>query len=197
MSTEQGNNVPDYEQNGPYGGMGREIGSFAFHMLSALEARGEDMPYASDETPRWGESDRKTFEYLHEFDTGIAFMKPADEVGAPELGDLFRNFRRFSSALPFSEGERHWLFAAYRSFSPLGIELEEGIVTTETTIVSAGLRQPLHGRDLVRRWAAWRREADEFAAQGSLTEANVALRFIGEQLVPKARWPAGYVGLIG
>ena len=44
----------------------------------------------------------------------------------------------------------------------------------------AGVRRVVSGRDLMRRWIAWRREAGEYEGQGSHDQARDALRTMQE-----------------
>jgi hypothetical protein len=39
----------------------------------------------------------------------------------------------------------------------------------------AGVQRTVEGRDLMRRWMSWLKEADEFQDQGSLGQARDAL----------------------
>jgi hypothetical protein len=195
MSAEQrGHAASRLFENGPYGGVACDVGETAFFLFMNLEAAGHKMPFAPDETPRWDSADYEAFEHLDSYDSGIALMQLGSEIPTDDLQTLFRNFRHLGAALPFSEGERHWLFEANRSLRPLGIDLVEGIIAADTHVISGGLRQVLRGRELVRRWAAWRRQADEFGEPNgrNLIEATHTLRLIGEQLVPRPLWPSGY-----
>lgn len=186
----------EYVENGPYGGDGREVGRFALYLSQVLRSTTAETAIGPDGSPGWDKHDRKAFDYYDDFQSGIAFIETAVDfdpvpdgvpagVSGDDLGDLYRKFHRFHAALPFSEGERYWLLAADRRFSKQDTDLVAGLLASHTTIVSAGIRQPLHGRDLVRRWAAWRRETDEFAGQGSLDEAHTVLRSIAAQLLPE------------
>lgn len=184
----------------PYGADGDSVGSFAWQLREILGLPTGEMPFASDEQPRWDRVDERAFLCLVDMNAGLPFLDPSESVEGRDVADLFRHFRRFHAALPFAEGERHWLLGAYKTIPreslPKGMTPREafqlrgisdvvaGLAVTETVIISAGLRTRVIGRDLIRRWAAWRREADEFAGQGSLLEARNMLQLIGHELAP-------------
>lgn len=65
------------------------------------------------------------------------------------------------------------------------------------TIVEAGLRRVVKGRDLMRRWWAWRRDLDEFADQGGLDQARAALVNLAGELIPPEGLPYIYYELQG
>ncbi len=92
------------------------------------------------------------------------------------LGDL-------NVALPYDEAERHWLYAAYdEAYGPNSVSIIEQREPVE--VVTRGLRRVIDGRDLMRRWWAWRRETDEFRGQGTLHVAREALRELIETVAP-------------
>jgi hypothetical protein len=93
----------------------------------------------------------------------------------------FREVRNtFHGALPFSEPERYWLTTTYTRLrlseeSDDDSPLVSRIRKQEGEIMASGLRQVVKGRDLMRRWWAWRRETAEFEGQGNLVIASAAL----------------------
>jgi hypothetical protein len=115
---------------------------------------------------------------------------PAD---APESvrGELNGYLDAWYMALPFSEAERGVVLDAYRLEEALihRDSLASDIRKTKVEVVAAGVRSVVKGRDLMRRWWSWRRELDEFAGQGSLTQARVALTGLVERLIPPEELP--------
>jgi len=171
-----------------YGAAGEEVASAAVHLLDNLLAPKTPLPFRRSEKPCWASDDLKGFEDLLEIDSGVAHLEPAPDpiVDGNQLAQLFRNFRELNASLPFREGERHWLIGAWRANRELkpSPRVEAIIEARETTVISAGLRQPLDGQDLVRRWAAWRREEHEFDGQDSRRRAQVLLGSIMHELLP-------------
>jgi hypothetical protein len=176
--------------HGPYGEDGDVGGEYALELLDNLLAPKTVMPFAPDETPRWDKSDQDGFEWLFALQDNMDYLDPAADLDAPATGHVAAPWHCCTVALPFSESERYWLIDAqrrhWRSYPQRDPEvpLSESIVGVETTVMSGGLRRALHGRDLVRRWASWRREADEFAGQGGLTTALFLLDHLAYELVP-------------
>jgi hypothetical protein len=175
-------------QEGPYGRDGDEGGEHALQLLENLLAPKTPMPFAPDETPRWDETDRRGFDYLYALHGDMDCIDPSWEMNGPGTGELTEPWHHLTAALPFSEGERYWMIDAQhkhrRRHRDPGVPLPKSLITVETTVMSGGLRQAVRGRDLVRRWAAWRREADEFAGQGGLTTALFLLDHLAYELVP-------------
>lgn len=97
------------------------------------------------------------------------------------------------AALPFNEAERGIVCSAYRADSgEAGAyrEIPSQIRQQEFEIVSAGLGSVVRGRDLMRRWWAWRREADDFDGQDSLSRAKTALiQLVGLFVSPECMPP--------
>src|ERR1700735_4459789 len=162
-------------QEGPYGRIGDEAGTYALLLLDNLLASKTPMPFAPDETPCWDEADRCGFDNLDVLHGGMDSVDTSWDIDGPGTGELIRPWHHFTATLPFSEAERYWVIGASREHwrKHRNLNLPESIVTVETTFMSAGLRQTLYGRELVRRWASWRRETDEFAGQGGLTTALI------------------------
>ena len=192
---------PSITRPGRYGEAGVEAGLFAFHLRDHLPSSDPEMPPALggrqpdellDEHPGWTHEDHVVFGYFMDFEDDIALLRPADEVFDSEQIDLFDNLRHFHAALPFNEGERHWLIAAERVAQeiPVPAGTFEHMSPMEGEIISAGVKQPVVGFDLVRRWVAWRREADDFEGQGSLDEARSALDLVGRELLPEMDQPS-------
>jgi hypothetical protein len=177
----------------PYGPAGEELQFDAMRLLDNLLAPKAEMAFGPGETPQWTKDDDSAFWCFYAFDASVAFLDdpPAEEgradyVDGADVGNLFRNFRELNASLPFSEGERHWLLGL-RTEHIRGRDYEAffgRLVAAETTVISAGVQQELVGRDLARRWPAWRREEQEFTGQGSLQNAQRLLSRIAHHVVP-------------
>lgn len=178
--------VPEYERYGPFGYHGNDVGTFAISMLEELLESKQVTRPRNSAAVAWDKGDRRAFNSFQELDTGIKFIEPAREVDGSDLGDLHRTFGRLHAALPFTEPERAWLWGAN------GRDAPEGLVGEAAEIMAGGVLRVVQGRDLVRRWWAWRRETDEFAGQGSLDEARQTLGMLAETLVTEPNWPREY-----
>jgi hypothetical protein len=99
---------------------------------------------------------------------------------------LHRDFHHLLAATPFSEGERRWIYETPNQRRGQGLE---ELVGKATEIMEAGVYGTVSGRDLARRWWAWRRESQEFAGQNSLGEARGSLGNIALKLVNEPNWP--------
>jgi hypothetical protein len=170
-----------HREYGPYGSTGDEVGSVAICFLDShfadrarLSANPEDDPLS------WSKADSSTFDHLCTLETGIKFIEPDPDVDGSDIEDLHFQFARLHAALPFSEPEREWLLAHTGREDG---ELPTTLVGKTAEVMSEGVLQVLQGRDLVRRWWAWRRAAFEFKDQGSLEEACLTLGGIAETLV--------------
>jgi hypothetical protein len=154
-------------------------------MLVALQQQPVTSEYPSP-VPELDEYDISSFEDFGELTTGIRFIDSHPDSEGHELGNLHRDFRRLFAATPFTEGERRWLYEepSHRTQRGLG-----ELVGQTAEILDAGVLQVVQGRDVVRRWWAWRRERDEFAGQGSLDEAREALGAMSLKLVSEKLWP--------
>jgi hypothetical protein len=142
----------------------------------------------------WHEDDWDTFGELRHMDTGVPLFQQAPDpfLDGGDAVELHRRLTRFHAALPFSESERLWLCSI--DF-PYSTDFAGRVAAIDAEVFNAGIRQRVPGAELIRRWAAWRREADEYAGQGSLREARCLLGQIGEQLLPEGaltRHPSYY-----
>jgi hypothetical protein len=182
---ENGASISEWERYGPFGAGGNEVGNYAISLLAGLRK-----PTLADtflQSPQWDEGDVDTFEDLADLDTGIRFIGPAPDLDGGDIGDLHRDFKRLFAAVPFTEGERRWMYEPPTD-QRRARGLDELVGRTDE-IMEAGVLRVVQGRDLARRWWAWRRERDEFAGQGSLHEARDALGAIALKLVSDAHWP--------
>jgi hypothetical protein len=183
----------------PYGLAGQQLGELAFKLAPYLASPTKEMPFAPGDTPRWTDDDRQTFwGELMDFEFSVPMLER--EVEREAKGDFdrrFPNIVRFHAALPFSEDERRWYVAEHGIVWELDVDkrmdalekarVEEGTdeeIAIEAQIIALGTQQGVDRRDFVRRWAAWRREVDEFAGQGQIDDARTALDLLGHELLP-------------
>jgi hypothetical protein len=174
------------EQFGPYGYHGNHIGHFALHMLAELS---EPKSAELDDIAIWDESDKRAYDHFVEMDTGVRLLEPSDDVAGEDLGDLYRIFERLRLALPLSESERRWLQSEPRLSAE---DLPQAIAGETAEVMEAGQLRVIQGRELSRRWWAWRRECQEFAWSGALTETREALIVLANRLVTSRHWPHEY-----
>jgi len=137
---------------------------------------------------RWLNADVSSLWWFAEFEGWAPRVRASERF---DWGDQsFLNLRldqlmgQFHAALPFDEPERRWLVSTYVGLEPeFGAkELVTEIRGQSAEIMAAGLRRVVEGRDLMRRWWAWRRDVDEFegsgaalSAAGTLMDMNVLL----------------------
>jgi hypothetical protein len=177
----------EWDHYGPFGLHGDSSGREALSLLDELRLRGRDPD------PRHPvDGDSMVYESLHEFDTGLMFIEPHHDMDGGEIGNLHRLFEDFHVALPFTEGERQWLYR--RGREGRGGYLHTFAGQTDK-IMEGGVMREVNGGDLLRRWRAWRREDDEFAGQGSLELAMQMLSDIAHRLIIEENWPEEYAHL--
>lgn len=172
-----------WERYGEFGAGGHDVGSYAISLFVELQGERD----ARSGSAQWDEDDVDAFEDLAELDIGRRFIEPEPGLDGSKIGELHRSFQQLFAAVPFTEAERRWMYEP-RTDRRHERGLEELIGST-AEIRDAGLLRVVSGRDLARRWWAWRRECDEFAGQGSLDEARNALGIIGLKLVKDDHWP--------
>jgi hypothetical protein len=165
----------------PFGDVGTEIMYYAGQLIESFSAEPENLG-ESDAMPR--ADGQALADWL-----GLEHLLPMVEVDMPvELQGKARRqaydaLSTLHMALPFSEAERGWLVRLYRhSHVPTDETLPGMIETREAEIMSAGVKRVANGRELMRRWTAWRREADEFSGQGSFDQAREALQRVQEMM---------------
>lgn len=192
----------EYERFGLYGSGGNNVGVSAVYVMAALlEPAPAQAINGTDGFVVWSENDRLAFGNLVELETGIKFIEPAPDplVDGGDVARLHRALARFHASLPLSEAERHWLcdpLIGDRQFKrSWDIHHPETLLGVAEEVTSAGIRQVIQGHEVVRRLAAWRRETDEFAHQGTLDEAREALGTIATTLVIDANWPREHADL--
>lgn len=156
----------------------RSIACSATELQGCLTA---DVSGAEGETQGWCEADQDALTYWSQLESDIELLpvptEAMDELGTQQLEDFLDLCHTFHTALPFSEAERVWFLKVYRHREELRSpeDIPRVMGYREERIVSAGLRQVVNGRELSRRWLAWRRQTDEYAEQGTLDMATAAL----------------------
>jgi hypothetical protein len=158
----------------PYGDNGVEAASYAADLYADL-ARTSETPESADDLG---------LEELSELELLRTRLRPEHfaAIGEPQdqLDDIWTVFH---TALPFSEGERVWVVEKVRGVDRVDETLDY-VVVQEGEIVASGLRTRVSGRELMRRWIAWRHETDEYAGQGTLDVAREALAGLVVHLNP-------------
>lgn len=187
-----------YGQYGPFGDWGDHVGRCSIIALAGLSESIPDTANVDKGLVVLGSRDFDIFEALADLESGIRFIQPHPTVNHAGVQALHRMFRHFHTALPLSEAERYWLFdPVVQSERPSTVDVyqPETLVGVAEEVTSAGVKQVIHGREIVRRLAAWRRQMDEYAGQGTLDEAREALGTIATTLVIDANWPREHLDL--
>ncbi len=172
--------------------MPKETYSLTVGAFDALLDIWEGAPVPDSGERRWFVSDHDALRASMAFEDRIRSKGLPPEVPTDVRADLSSYIDRWHAALPFNEAEREIVCSAYRADSgEVGAyrEIPSQIRRQEFEIVNAGLRSVVRGRDLMRRWWAWRREADEFAGQDSLSQAKAALLQLVGQFLPADHIP--------
>jgi hypothetical protein len=182
MSSPQGGEPARNPAWSPYGERAPEIADHVYGLALVLRAPHGDVPTTASGEPTWTEDDHNAFGVYGNFCAYLGDLEPA--VGIYELSETID---RLHAALPFSEGERRWLLDVQREISD--VELPEGLIGLEAIVTSSGLRTVVQGRELVRRWAAFRRSTDEFARLGTVEEAQAHAREIARRIQPNLPLP--------
>jgi hypothetical protein len=182
----------------PYGMTGGETGEHVLGLLENLLTPKTPMPFEPGETPRWDDTDIEAFEYVALLDGDMRCLDPTYEEGSVNTGLTHEAWQQLTPSLPFGEGERNWLIQTL--YRPMGQtdkptvreRYPNAFLPIEATVISGGVHQVVQSRDLVRRWASWRRETDEFAGQGNITRAIFLLDHLAYELVPKMFTTPGF-----
>jgi hypothetical protein len=182
----------------PYGYIGGETGEHALRLLENLLAPKTPMPFEPGETPQWDDTDIEAFDNVMELDADMRCIDPGFDIEEGSTGITRKAWQTLTPSLPFSEGERNWLIKALRQPSghidqpTVRARFPHAFLPAEATVISGGTRQAVDGLELVRRWAGWRRETDEFADQGNITRAIFLLDHLAYELVPKMFTTPGF-----
>jgi hypothetical protein len=134
---------------------------------------------------------------LSEFDGQVPNIRAGGEVSLEEMEAFTARLDAFRLALPLSEAERHWMHRVEGAIDPHSYHFEAQIGHVDDEVIALGLRTRIDGRDMLRRWRAWRRETDEYAGQGTLDLAREALRGVVQLLLPDEILPRSYRQLRG
>ncbi|MHB8242653.1 MAG: hypothetical protein ACYDHN_11750 [Solirubrobacteraceae bacterium] len=162
-----------YERFGP---IGEEIGDYARELIENFSAEPDELGPESHEMPK---SDYRALEDWLEIEEAVPLIDVTLDVEGSERRMVHNALFEFNTALPFSEAERGWLNRMYRHLARQSAkEMPQAIECYEDQVMASGVRQVVSGRDLMRRWVAWRRQTDEYEGQGSLDQAVEALRSI-------------------
>ena len=149
-----------------------------------------EVPQWIEAARRWVPSDKWCFHNWSNLEIKVPAARAELKADVEDLDDAVL---RLHGAMPFDEVERSWLLGTYdEAYGPNSIAI---IRRREDTIVSGGLRRVVQGRDLMRRWWSWRREADEFSGQGSLDQARDTLADLVETYAADQALPERYLAL--
>jgi hypothetical protein len=167
--------------------MGQEVGMHAGYLLEYLSA---ELLVVEDPEQPWLEDDLQAFEDWTELENWAEHLTgPVErgQRGSAQNAEFHDLWHKFHTALPYNEAERAWVREAFRDpMVTTPEDMPRQIGYREERILMSGLRQVVSGRDLMRRWIAWRRETDEFKDQGTLDVARGALQGLVELLTPDA-----------
>lgn len=125
---------------------------------------------------RWLRSDTRSLNTWYNVEEA-ALDVPVAAPGRRLRDYIAAGLDHYHTALPFTEGERLWLRGIYRQHRE-GNEIGTHVAAIKRQrgeIRSAGLRDVVHGGELLYRWWQWRRDADDFEGHGATTAARDAL----------------------
>jgi len=162
----------------------------------ALYDLSEDARWSGERRGYWLPTDRRAFEGWLSVEYHVPDAQADPEITAEQLSHVDGLLFKYRAALPYNEAERYWLFGVLDD-----LEHSRGLIGVirrhEGQIVSGGLRQVVYGRDLTRRWWAWRRQIEQFQGQGTVDVAREALRELIEIVDPDCGLPEPYLRLRG
>ena len=141
----------------------RPIMQAAGAVLDDLEERPTWEP---GQTRRWSWTDKVSFLLWNQLESHLPEVD-----GAALRNALVEPVNTLHTALPYSEAERHWLVHTSWRSGDTGSKWLARTRQQEVQLISNGLIRIIYGRDLVRRWWAWRRQTDEYTGQDSLSLA--------------------------
>lgn len=191
MSELPGDDEPKEGERGysPYGLSGRQVGNYAVLLRDHIAASDEQHARSPDQAPLWDRVDRGTFGFLLALEESLPMLD--DEVG--DTSGQFPALVNFHASLPFTATEREWLVAksgALWESEPKDVShIQSDTFSVEQKIIELGAQQGIAGADMVRRWAAWRRNADEFTENSTREEAAYALDGLAHELLPYGHNP--------
>jgi hypothetical protein len=158
------------QSEAPHGEAPFWVGVAASDMLGEFL---KELHWSPDRPYRWTPWDYVALADLRRLEERTPEAQAELESTSPERTTFDELLHNLHVALPFGEAERQWMSS--NCFEPNDVKRRQ-----EIHIVSAGLRRVVYGRDLLRRWWAWRRETDEFGGQGTLELTREALRGLSD-----------------
>jgi hypothetical protein len=165
-----------------------EAASFLEYLSkSALHAAGDWRPDDKDALCQWAQL---------EFSLGRCKTAHKNEAEWTRIDRFYELYHDFRTAMPYTEAERAWLLPKVDDALGADEDEPEQINQLEGRIISAGIRQNVQGRELMRRWISWHREADEYAGQNTLGVARSALAGLIGLLEPQQSLPEAYLALM-
>lgn len=156
-----------------FGDVGAEIAGFARDLVEYLSGEPEPLGDRAQGMPK---TDNRALEGWLSMESVVPLLDDPDDGVLQKKG--YDALLAFHIALPYNEAERQWLTQVDSASERTPDDLSRLIEGCEDRIMMAGVQQVVSGRDLMRRWTAWRRETDEFAGQGSLDKAREALQSV-------------------
>ena len=172
--SEQGGFARAQQQHSLFRSWCDEVSDNAGHLRQYLSG---ELDSPLEPGPTWCNADVVDVEalpYLSELESSfdnLLIMVPGgdpedyDQKVDAQIEDFLKLRNMFHTTLPFDEAERIWFLKAYRGdLEPVSASSNvlTAIGNQEARIVTVGIRQLVSGRELVRRWLAWRRETGEY-----------------------------------
>lgn len=180
--------------NNAYGDVGEWTGREARTLLDELS---QPLLESQRDERGWYWPEGSALAALVDMDWHMPHIRATGDVLPEEMEAFDTRLEAFRLALPLTEAERSWLHRLHIAVDPHSSSFEVDIGEADDEVVSAGLRVRLDGKDMLRRWQAWRRETDEYDGQGTLDLAREALRGIVQLLLPHWPLPESYRKLRG
>jgi hypothetical protein len=185
---------PDYDplanrSGNPYRDEGQEVGNLAHDLLDYLS---QPLVPEQRQDGGWYEPESDALAVLVSLDWIVPHIRAGGEVSIDEMEAFDTRLAAFRAALPLTDPERHWLVKVVGAVDANYAQAAENLGEREDDIISAGMRQRVSGRDLLRRWHSWRMETDEYAGQGTLDLAREALRGVVQLILPDEPLPKSY-----
>lgn len=181
---------PAVIQAHPFGEGPANVGLQAYDALYDLC----DIPQTqTGDKRRWTVTDSRSLQGHFNIEESILRGYADPTTTSPQAVRLEDMLTRYHVALPFDEAERVWLFETAG-----GVAVPETlnpVRCSEATLISSGLHRIVYGRDLLRRWWAWRRDTEEFRGQGTVDIARETLRELVETVSPGLGLPLPYLNL--
>lgn len=177
-----------------------ESRALGFQALYAFIEVSEDAPVRTDGERRWFVSDHNALLISMAFEDHIRLEGLPSDAPADVRAEVSGYLDAWHEALPFNEPEREIVRGAYNAAPdrPLAYrEIPSQLRKSDFEVMESGVKKIVRGRELMRRWWAWRRELDEFEGQGNLGQAKEAVANLAGKLIPSERMPYIYYDLRG